>query len=292
MKRLPVVASLFGALSVGAQQQQGTEMSWRMTSNQTNGTPVEWTVLSAGDRMRMDIDLARFASARGGGPGRGGDGGMGRGDDAIGNVIGNITAGLYVLVMADGKMTVVMPGMQMAVAADVASLADGNPMGGRRGRGAEVERARDVEAAIGLIEDLGVGERILGHPTRRFRATSKGARGNTDGTIEMWMANIGTMGAAFQKYSDRFSGMFLGGSSASVNKAFEAKIPKGSVPLKMVIISNSNRGKDTTTIETIDFKQVMFDPAELELPPGMQVLDPQTIGQNLRGRGRGGERND
>ncbi|HKS06530.1 MAG TPA: hypothetical protein VJR92_09485 [Gemmatimonadaceae bacterium] len=290
MKRFLVGASLLIAVSAGAQQQQGTEMSWRMTSNQTNGTPVEWTVLSAGDRMRMDIDLARFASARGGGPGsgRGGDGGMGRGEEAIGNVISNMTAGLYVLVTGDGKMTVVMPGMQMAVAADVASLAQGNPMGGRGGRGAEVERARDVEAAIGAIEDLGVGERILGHPTRRFRSTSKGARGNTEGTIEMWMANIGTMGAAFQKYSDRFSGMFLGGSSASVNRAFEAKIPKGSVPLKMVIISNSNRGKDTTTIETIDFKQVMFDPAELELPPGMRVLDPNTMMQGMRGRGRGG----
>ena len=285
---MPALVACVATAPVAAQQQQqGTEISWRMTSSMSNGGPVEWTLLSAGDRMRIDIDLARLASARGAGPGRSGE------VDVMASTLGGMLGGTYLLTLADGKVAMIAPGMQMAVVVDPSTLGDGNPMAEMRGgRGRRAAPAQsDVDAAvgaIGAIEDLGVGERMLGYPTRRFRAVSKGANGAEEGTVEMWMANVGAAGTAFQKYSESFSGMALGGASASINKAFDAKIPKGSVPLKIVVTNNSRRGKETVTIETVEFKQVRFDPAELEIPPGLQIVDPNAIGRSMGGRGRGG----
>src|SRR5688572_5653672 len=256
------------AATPAAALQDGTQVTMRINSDAPGSAPLELTIKSLGDKVRVDVDLTQLMAARG----AGGGGGDGRGADAMGGMI----SGAFMLLQPGGKTAMVLPGMNMAIVMDAASMGSGNPMagmmGGRGRGGAQI----DVDSVVTSIEDLGAGERILGYATRRYRATSKASDGSGDGVVEMWMADIGALSAMLHKYCESFGGLVKGNSAGSVNRAVGAKIPKGHVPLRTVITATTNRGKTVTTVETTDIKRTAIDPAELDVPAGMNVMDPST----------------
>jgi hypothetical protein len=202
------------------------------------------TLKMAGEKMRLEGDVG---------------GSMG----SMGNM--GDTKGAFLLPTPDGKIVAVMPNMQnpmgggmgFAVTIDVAALA-----GGRRG-------APPVNVTP-VIEDLGAGEKLIGHATRKYRIKDTGGSGYMD----IWLTTD-LKGLDFRKFVQAF-GKQMSGSDART----WASVPEG-FPLKTVTTSADN---SVTTMEVLSADKKSFAEADFEVPAGIQVLD---LGGLMGGRGRG-----
>jgi hypothetical protein len=275
LKQLTVAAIGAGVLlgaAPGRRLDDGYQLTFKVTSDAAQSTdPVLVTLKVAGDKIRVEMDIASMMG-RGGG---GGGGGMG----------GEMAVGAYMLVQPAGKIGIILPALGMGVLADASSL-------GGRGRGAApATPAGDLTVSV---EDLGAGETIAGHPTHKFRTHEKctlttNAMGQSttakhDDTSDLWMASdLGDAEQGFKKFWESFGaiGARAGCGRAQVAAALGAKMPKG-MPVKIVSTQNTDTGKSVSTIEATEIKKTSFDASDFEVPAGMQLMD-------MGGRGgRGG----
>ncbi|MDF1503107.1 hypothetical protein [Roseisolibacter sp. H3M3-2] len=155
---------------------------------------------------------------------------------------------------------------------------------------------KDQEFAF---EELGAGEAVLGHKTRRFRLRQKltvearvlGMRNasTTESVTDQWVANDlpGTDDRGMRRWARAFGAgirVFSPAMSAQIEKYQQAS--RGGVPLRSVMVSTTGDGKktttDTTTMEVVDLKRASFDASVFGWPESYQVVD---MGQALAGAG-------
>jgi hypothetical protein len=177
---------------------------------------------------------------------------------------------------ADSTMTMVMPTNHMATVMNV-----GGMMAGR-----EVVPKIVPHVTKSQVEDLGAGEKILGHLTRHVRVTTEGTvdvtlgarrcTGSTNSVSEMWIApDIDMLAASDATMSVLRDAM--GMEEASRPEARASGIPAGTT---LRSISKSTRvnakGKPitvTTTTEFVELSHGPLDPSLFAVPSDYQVMD-------------------
>ena len=200
--------------------------------------------------------------------------------------------GAFMLLQPAGNVAMPLPematppsgGMGFGMVLDLASL-QGGGRGGRGGRGVPAD-ATDIQVTV---DDLGAGEAILGHATRKYRiheTYALGSGGAQESTTESWFAtDLAGAEEGFRKFSESFGAQFgSGNASKSLVDAKRAKMPKG-FPLKSITTTAKPDGKTTTTMEATKVGKMSFDASDFEVPAGIQVMD---LGAMMGGRGRGG----
>lgn len=243
-------------------------------------TQMDVVIKSAGDRIRMEMDMAKLMSGRGG--------------DAANQAAAAsaMMGGMYILVQPDGKMMTVMPSMGMAMVADPSAM-----LGGGGGMGGMMSMTLDTLPGWLKVTDLGAGERILGFATRKYRVetrvkTTVSVMGTTtsdsaESTYDIWVTSDASDAlAAIRKYSQTMGSSVMGGSK-DVFDAWMKKLPANAVGLRTIGTSTSEKGKTTFNMEIAEIKKATFEATEFEVPAGMQVMDMGAM-MGGRGRGRGG----
>lgn len=278
-----VAGAASSAGTAAAQSLNGYTIVLGVTADSTR-PPLTLTVKAAGAKIRVEADGLPMMGMGGGGGG------------------GGMAAGAYLLPLDSGKVAAIVPAFNMGIVLDLASLGGGGRGGGRGGRG----RARggaggggggggtgepmpavpEVTDVTTNVEDLGAGGSILGHPTRKYRIrTTYTVNGNKqDDVSETWFAtDLSGSDEGFAKFYTTFGAAFGGrNSSKTVADAVRAKMPKG-FPVKVVTTSNTANGPAVTTIEATEITKTSFDPAEFELPAGIQLMDPAGMFGGRRG---------
>jgi hypothetical protein len=228
--------------------------------------PVNMTLKVAGERVRVEMDMSAM---------------MGGGGDPAAMAM---LAGAFMLLRDSGKVAMIMPNMQ-------------NPMSGGTGMGMIMDMSA-IAGSAGVVmpaitdmkmnvDDLGAGETVLGHPTRKYRIRQTYSLDGKahEGTSEaLFATDLGAAEKGFRKFNESFGGQFLGSSTAKgVNEALMAKMPAG-FPLRMTSVMQTPTGRITVTMETSKAEKVTFDEKEFEVPANIQLMDMAGMG-----RGRGGE---
>jgi hypothetical protein len=269
------------AASPAVQRVDGYQITMKVTmdmpADAAAGMPagpmqMDVVIKSAGERVRMEMDMAKMMAGRGGGDQMAGAAAM--------------LGGVYVLVQPDGKMITVMPSMGMAM------VGGGGGMGAMGGM---IKTSLDTLPGWLKVTDLGAGERILGYATRKFRVETKYTTTTTvmgtattdsiDGTSDVWVTSDPAEAlAAIRKYSQTMGASVLGGTK-DIFEASMKKLPANAVALRTVATSTTDKGKTSVTLEVAEIKKATFEATEFEVPAGMQVMD---MGAMMGGRGRGG----
>lgn len=273
-----VIGAAFAAAPATAQSLNGYTIVLGITSD--GRPPVALTLKAAGAKLRVETDGLQMLGMGGGGGG-GGAGGM--------------AAGLYLLPLDSGKVAAILPAMGMGLSVDLSMVA-GAGRGGRGGRGRGGARGAgggmappdvpDVTDVSANVDDLGAGESILGHPTHKYRIRSTymiNGEKQAD-TSETWFAtDLTGSDDGFGKFFTTFGAAFSGGnSSKSVADAVRAKMPKG-FPVKIITNSNTPQGPVVTTIEASEITKTSFEPADFEVPAGIQLMDTGSLMGGRRG---------
>ena len=214
-----------GAMMMAAASALSAQSGYTIVMKMTpaTGNPVNATLKTAGDKMRLEADLAGMM------PG-GGRGGM----DA---------SGAYMLPNA-GKLTMVMPNMvnPMGGGTGFAIIIDPATMG-MTGRGAAAP-AEDF-----TVQDMGAGESIAGHPTHRYKMT-----GASGGAAEVWVATD-IPGLNYKTFASAFGAQFSG---ASANVA--SKLPANGFALKVVSTNNgATTTMEVTQVDKSNFEPSVFE---------------------------------
>jgi hypothetical protein len=145
-------------------------------------------------------------------------------------------------------------------------------------------------ATQGPIEDLGAGERILGHATHRYRVTSKGTVAMTmngvtcsqtyDSVQELWIAPD----VEIDKYFDPMVKMFgtaLGSENMPHADTAASKMPKGTALRTVSRAPGTNaQGEPVTivsTMEIIDLKQSVMSDELFKAPSDYKLMDMRKL---------------
>jgi hypothetical protein len=204
----------------------------------------------------------------------------------------NMPAGVYMLLRDDGRMSVVMPAEKRVMVMDLAAMTSG--AGALGGMGAMEFKDVAVE-----VEDLGAGERLLGHATHKYRVTQRytiamsmmgqSIQTTNASSSEVWMAADVPGADAMAKFTESIGGSMTGGAPAAkpLADAMKGKMPKGTA-LKTVatMTVTQNSGTPTTTVSTVEVTAITktdIDPAEFESPAGYEVMDLGDMMAKLRG---------
>ncbi|HKS06531.1 MAG TPA: hypothetical protein VJR92_09490 [Gemmatimonadaceae bacterium] len=275
------------AASPAVQRVDGYQITMKMTMEMPINAaaagmpagPIQMDVVikSAGDRIRMEMDMAKMMAGRGGGDQMAGAAAM--------------MGGMYILVQPDNKMVTVMPSMGMAMVADPGALFGG----GGGAMGGMIKMTVDTLPGWLKVTDLGAGERILGFATRKFRVETKykmtvsvmgtATTETIESTTETWVTSDPSEAfAALRKYSQTMAPQMMGGAKDIVEISMK-KLPPNAVALRFVSMWTTEKGKSSVTMEVAEIKKATFEATEFEVPAGMQVMDMSAM---MGGRGRGG----
>lgn len=197
------------------------------------------TLKFAGQNLRLEPDLTAMA-----------------GSDVN---MAQMTKGAFLLPQPNGKVVFVIPGMGTAMRMDA------NEIGGTN---APAQRCDTVS-----VEDLGVGETILGVATRKYRMRArlqaKGDRPTGDEVTEMWIATSLPQGkGVFKRFAKTFGNQI---GSAGCPDQF-SKFPEG-FPLRIKSTKPGPRGPETETTIVTSIKQMTFPDSDFAIPAGMNVMD-------------------
>ena len=245
-----------------------TEMPVGMPPGPMN---MDMVIKTADGRLRMEIDFAKFMGTNAG----------------YMAAAGAMLNGTYILLQPDGKMLTVMPSMRVAMSADAGSLLSGGMGAG------DVSEKVDTAPGWLKVTDLGAGERVAGYATRRFRADMKfkttvdenglKTTETNDSSYEFWITtDRGDVMAALRAF-DKATGNSVVGGQKEISDALMSKLPPNSSVLRAVGHNLTNEGKTSMKMEVTEIKKATFEPAEFEVPPGVQVMDMNAM---TGGRGR------
>jgi hypothetical protein len=207
------------------------------------------TMKLAGEKLRLEMDVSAMAGA------------MGAGDDAA------MLKGAYMLVQGEGKIAMVMPSFTnpLTGSAGMGMIMNAEMMKGQFG--GAMPSAPDVNITV---TDLGPGETILGHPTRRYRVTENSTSTGTGApdAVEVWLASdLADVEAGFKKLGNSFATSFFGpvfaGSAAG-------KVPPG-FPLR--VVGTTAAGKEVMRLDVSRAEKLNIDDKEFEVPAGIQMMD-------------------
>lgn len=207
-------------------------------------------------------------------------------DFQAGTMPGVQGAGFMLLDADKGQMTMVSPQERSAVVMEAGGMTAALDQLSAAGI---TMNFKDVTSSV---DDLGAGERILGHATRKYRITQGytievSAMGfnrtmQIENTIESWMATDFAPAdqKAFDEFSKNFaqsmSGMAAIGGEAMKKMAAElqARMPKG-FPLKQVqTTSTTDEGRPSTTRSTMEvtsMQKTQLEPSVFQVPAGYTV---------------------
>jgi Domain of unknown function (DUF4412) len=185
--------------------------------------------------------------------------------------------GMYqIMNSADSTMTMVMPNNKMATVMNVAGMF--------AGRDATPRIATHMTKS--QTEDLGAGDKILGHATHHIRVTSEGTidvtmfgqscTGNLSSVSEMWVAPDVDLRAAMEATSKTMSTAF--GFGDDITPALSTfRLPSGT-PLRTVSKATrlNAQGRSvtvTTTTEYVELAKGPLDPSLFAVPSDYHVMD-------------------
>jgi hypothetical protein len=203
------------------------------------------TLKFAGQSLRLEPDLTAMAGS----------------DPAIAQMI----RGAYLIPMPGAKVAFVIPGTGMAMRMNASDIG---------GTDAPAQRCDDV-----TIDDLGAGESMFGHATRkhrmRTRLHARGDRPAGEEVIEMWVAPfLQSARGVFKRYAKTFGNQI---GNAGCPDQF-GKFPEG-FPLRIKTTRVGPKGPEIETLVVTSITKMSFTDADFALPPGMPVVDENPFGK-------------
>jgi hypothetical protein len=200
---------------------------------------------------------------------------------------GAMAEGAYMLLQDNGKIAMILPNMAnpmgggtgFGMTMDISSIT-----GAARGRGGMPE-ASDIQVDVA---DLGAGEAILGHPTHKYRITTKATVNGTpsETVTDSWFAtDLAGAEEGFKKFSKSFGAQFSGGAAKGMQDAIASKMPKG-FPLRSITNVTQSGKTSKTTMEVTQVGKATFEASDFEVPAGIQLMDMSGM---MGGRGRGNQ---
>jgi hypothetical protein len=189
--------------------------------------------------------------------------------------------GMYqVISAADSTILMVMPSQHMATIMNIGTTLTSvaGPM------------KFESHIAQSHMDDLGAGERILGHPTHHVRVSSEGtiditmsgqsctAELNT--IAEMWIAPDVDLREALESSLSTYNAV-LGGNGVEIPTATRSSLPPGT---SLRTISKTTRpnaeGRMTTVTKTMEYVELArgpLDPALFAAPAEVKVMDMRKL---------------
>lgn len=189
--------------------------------------------------------------------------------------------GMYqILNAADSTMTMVMPTRRAATIMNVGGLGAGRPL------------VPQIEQHVknSQVDDLGPGEKILGHATRRIRVTSEATvsvklmtqscTGVRNSVSEMWIAPDVDLSDALGEMSKTMTAT-LGPMGVPETSGSAEGMPKGT-PLRTIAhVKGVNAHGDpitvTTTMEYVGLTHGPLDPSLFAAPAEFKVTDMRQL---------------
>jgi len=206
--------------------------------------------------------------------------------DYVGDVPRGQKKGTYLIIDAEkGDFIMVSPEDKSAVIMDPSALA-----GAMSAVGATGLVKMEVSDVNTQVEKLGAGDRLLGHPTTRYRVTrdykmdvsvmGRHNRTTHHSVGEAWFATDNFIeDRVFSAWSKNFAGSMQGMVGDSFKKLMEAeeKVPKG-IMMKQVVTSTDTdeKGKartGTMTMEMTELQKGSLDASLFEVPGSYKVTD-------------------
>lgn len=199
------------------------------------------------------------------------------------NPSASMIEGAYqVLNAADTTVTMIMPQQHSAMIMSIGSAL--SKMGPTK---------YESHVTQSHVEDLGVGERILGHPTRHVRVTSAGTLDITIGgesctaslnsTSEMWIAPDVDLREMFESYSRVYRSII--DQEPEVSADASSTLPHGTalrtITRKPGVTADGRPTTVTTTMEFVELTHGPIDPVQFAPPPGMQVMDMRAMMKDI-----------
>jgi hypothetical protein len=241
-----------------AQSTDAWKMTVTTTSDSGGSTPSQtltMRVMAANDIVRTEIDAAA----------------------------GSPTAGFYVLMNgATGRMTNVMPAQRIAMTS--------SGLAGLFGPGGMIQ-VEIVGEPLFTVEDLGVGEPVLGHPTRHYRATQRAVflltvagvscRRTMSSVTDEWSATDLAVPAAIRQsmlrpFGPAESTSPFGAAAAKLQAIHDERV-KGIVLRAESSVDRPNSASGPRTvksrIEVTELAKVQMDSSSFAIPAGYTVMD-------------------
>jgi hypothetical protein len=198
----------------------------------------------------------------------------------------NDAEGSYSIVNdADTTMTSVMPTQHMAI---VVSL------GGMFGAGAAMRPTMKSHVTTTPMEDLGPGDKILGHATRHFRYSTAGTMDITimghacsqrvDGTTELWVAPDVDLLPATSAAAKHFGMSAVDALGEQLQSG--TKLPIKGATLRTISTNRNmdSTGHTTTVTSTMEFVELQHGPLDAALftaPSDYKVMDMREMIKQL-----------
>ena len=191
--------------------------------------------------------------------------------------------GMYTITrLADSTMTNVMPSGHVASIMAVPTL-------GAFGGGAT---AIATHTSRQDVEDLGAGERIMGHATHRYRVSTEGTREvtrngqtcsrSTDAVTDLWIAPDVDIAPAMRLMLGQFGGQAQVDTMIQLSSTGVARpLPKGT-PLRSIsrTTRTDSTGKPHTVTTTLEYSELASGPiadSVFTVPAGYRVMDMRTL---------------
>jgi hypothetical protein len=233
---------------------EGWIVALRMTSDAPSGALSRGSSIRtwiAGDRARMEADTGRMPTS--------------------------VTGAYSVFNARDRTMAVVMPADSTVTISDMAAM----------GSGAFVIKTELSSVVRDSVEDLGAGDLILGHPTRRYRISKAYSITYTvrEQSCVKRVASVGESLVATDIADSITFGTLLGagvmspglGSSFKTLEALRAHDPKGLMLRSRGTLTESRDGGPTstisTTIEVVELTHGPIADSVLDLPAAYTTRD-------------------
>jgi hypothetical protein len=224
--------------------------------------PMQMTLKAAGSRLRIEMDMSAVM------------GGAGSDASAMMN-------GAFMLPQDDGRLAMILPNMQNPIAGGtgMGMIMDMQSMTGTL---QELGVSLEITDMKVSVEDLGAGETILGHKTKKYRMTQSYLMGGKpfSGVTEFLMATDMTDAeAGLRKFNDSFGKQFVGAATSKQAQAeIQAKTPPG-FAMRTVVALTTPDGQQNMRMEVTKAERASIDEKDFEVPAGIQLMD---MGQMMK----------
>jgi hypothetical protein len=220
-----------------------------VTAEMTSSTEKEKVILTfkfAGENLRLDPDIAA----------------LGANDPQASQMM----SGAFMLSLPAGKVAFVMPAVGMAMRMDATEMNKPDP----------AEQKCDSVT----VQDLGVGESILGIATRKYRLrTALQASGDRPAGDEITDVSVATSfpegHGVFKRYAKAFGDQVGGGPCPEEARKF----PDG-FPLRFRSTKMGPNGPETEEMQVTSVRKVSYADTDFIIPPGMRVMDGNPFGRH------------
>lgn len=209
--------------------------------------------------------------------------------------VGSAEGMSYVVDDRDSSLTMFMPDQHTAMVTDMGAVL-GSASAMRSGMTPKFTQ----HLTTNRMDDLGPGERILGHATHRYRLTTAGTmdvtiQGETctkpvDAVSEMWMADDVDLMPVMQAMTKHFSAVGevanMTQAASDAAKALPPGFPTKGTALRTVSRSTA-RGADgktvpvTSTTEYVEMSQAPIPNSIFAVPSDYKVMDARKMMANL-----------